>query len=100
MVVGLLVAIPLAALIYGSFRTSAPGIAGEWTLRNYAGLATTGVLSSMGTTLWIGLASSALCIVVGTAIPLALFAKTAALGGFYVVIYLLVAWLIFYGKEL
>ena len=30
-VVGLLVAVPLAALIYGSFRTIAPGIAGEWT---------------------------------------------------------------------
>lgn len=39
-------------------------------------------------------------IVVGTAIPLGLFAKTATLGGFYVLIYLLVAWLIFEWKEL
>lgn len=69
-VVVLLVAVPITALIYGSFRTSAPGIAGEWTLRNYAGLATTGVLSTMGTTLSIGLVSSALCIVIGTAIAL------------------------------
>jgi iron(III) transport system permease protein len=66
----LLVAIPLVALVYGSFRTSAPGIPGEWTLRNYAGLATSGVLSTIGTTLWIGLLSSALCIVIGTAIAL------------------------------
>jgi iron(III) transport system permease protein len=80
-VVGLLVAIPLAALIYGSFRTSAPGIAGEWTLRNYAGLATTGVLSTMGTTLWIGLASSALCIVVGTAIALVVHRTDFKYGG-------------------
>src|SRR5829696_111390 len=65
-----LVTVPLAALIYGSLRTSAPGIPGEWTLRNYAGLASSGVLSAIGTTLWIGLLSSALCIVFGTAIAL------------------------------
>lgn len=68
--VALLVTIPLVALLYGSFRTSAPGIPGEWTLRNYAGLATSGVLSTIGTTLWIALLSSALCIVIGTAIAL------------------------------
>jgi ABC-type transport system involved in cytochrome c biogenesis permease component len=39
-------------------------------------------------------------IVVGTAIPLALFAKTSIIGLFYVTIYFLVAWLIFQGKEL
>ncbi len=69
-VVVLLVTIPIAALIYGSLRTSAPGNPGEWTLRNYAGLFTEGVLATMGTTLWIGLVSSAFCIVVGTAIAL------------------------------
>src|SRR4051794_23478116 len=68
--VALLVTIPLVALLYGSFRTSAPGIPGEWTLANYAGLASAGVLSTIGTTLWIGLLSSALCIVIGTAIAL------------------------------
>jgi iron(III) transport system permease protein len=69
-IVVLLVTIPIAALIYGSLRTSAPGNPGEWTLRNYAGLFTEGVLATMGTTLWIGLLSSALCIVFGTAIAL------------------------------
>ncbi len=39
-------------------------------------------------------------IVVGAAIPLALFAKTALLGGFYTSIYLLLACVVFYGKEL
>lgn len=69
-IVILLVTIPVAALIYGSLRTSAPGVEGDWTLRNYAGLFSEGVLSTIGTTLWIGLLSSAFCIVIGTAIAL------------------------------
>ena len=39
-------------------------------------------------------------IVVGAAIPLALFAKTAVLGIFYTTIYTLLAAFVFYGKEL
>jgi len=39
-------------------------------------------------------------IVAGTAIPLALFLKTALLGTFYTTIYLLLAVMVFYGKEL
>ena len=39
-------------------------------------------------------------IVAGTAIPLGLFAKTAALGCFYTGFYLLLAWSVFYRKEL
>jgi len=39
-------------------------------------------------------------IVVGTAIPVALFVKTAALGLFYTGFYLLLAWSVFYRKEL
>jgi len=39
-------------------------------------------------------------IVVGTAIPLALFIKTATLGFFYTGFYLLLAWSVFYRKEL
>ena len=39
-------------------------------------------------------------IVAGTAIPLALFAKTATLGLFYTGFYLLLAWTVFYRKEL
>jgi hypothetical protein len=39
-------------------------------------------------------------IVVGAAVPLGLFAKTAALGIFYTTIYTLLAGFVFYGKEL
>lgn len=39
-------------------------------------------------------------IVAGTAIPLALFAKTVTLGFFYTGFYLLLAWSVFYRKEL
>lgn len=39
-------------------------------------------------------------IVAGTAIPLALFAKTATLGFLYTGFYLLLAWTVFYRKEL
>ena len=39
-------------------------------------------------------------IVAGTAVPLALFTKTALLGLFYIVIYTLTAIFVFYGKEL
>ena len=39
-------------------------------------------------------------IVAGVAIPLTLFAKTALLGFFYIVIYILAATFVFYGKEL
>jgi ABC-type Na+ efflux pump permease subunit len=39
-------------------------------------------------------------IAAGTAIPLALFAKTATLGFFYTGFYLLLAWTVFYRKEL
>ena len=39
-------------------------------------------------------------IVAGTAIPLALFLKTTALGFFYTGFYLLLAWTVFYRKEL
>ena len=53
-----MVMIPLVALVYGSFRTAAPGLPGEWTLNNYAGLASSGVLTTVGTTLWMGVTSA------------------------------------------
>ena len=39
-------------------------------------------------------------IVAGTTIPLGLFFRTAALGFFYTGFYLLLAWTVFYRKEL
>lgn len=70
LVVVAMVAIPVVALVYGSFRTAAPGLPGDWTLQNYAGLASPGVVSSMATTLLIGLFTSVISIVVGTTIAL------------------------------
>ena len=39
-------------------------------------------------------------VVAGTRIPLDLFAKTAGLGAYYVIMYMLFAWAVFYRKEL
>ena len=67
----LLVAIPVAALVYGSFRSAAPGAAGaEWTLANWAGLGSEGVLSTVLLTLWIGGLTAVMSVVIGTAIAL------------------------------
>lgn len=65
-----MVTVPIGALIYGSLRTEAPGMGGEWTLGNYAALTSPGVVRTVGITLLVGLLSSALCIVIGTAIAL------------------------------
>jgi iron(III) transport system permease protein len=67
-----LVSIPIVALLYGSFRTSAPGTPGEWTLRNYSGLASEGVTHAIWDTLWIGFVSAGLCVAIGTALALLL----------------------------
>ena len=69
-IVALLVVIPLVALIYGSLRNAAPGLPGEWTLDNWAGLASPGVVGSCLTTIGIGVAASVLASVVGTAIAI------------------------------
>lgn len=69
-IVCLLVLVPIASLVLGSFRTSAPGLPGQWTLQNYAALASEGVLLSVFNTFWIGLLTAAFSIVIGTAIAL------------------------------
>lgn len=65
-----LVVVPLGALVYGSFRSSPPGVSGDWTTANYAGLASSGVLNSIGVTLLIGVVSSFFCVVIGTTIAI------------------------------
>lgn len=65
-----LVAIPMAALVYGSFRSSSPGAPGHWTLANYAGLFSEGVLATVMITMAIGLGTAIASVVVGTAIAL------------------------------
>lgn len=69
-IVALLVAIPLVALIYGSLRSAAPGLPAQWTLANWAGLASPGVVSTFVTTISIGVAASLIAAAVGTAIAI------------------------------
>ena len=69
-VVALLVMIPLTALIYGSFRSDAPGLPAELTLANWAGLGSPGVISSFLTTIGIGVSASILASAIGTAIAI------------------------------
>ncbi len=69
-IVALLVLIPLVALLIGSVRNAAPGLPGEWTLANWAGLASPGVVSTFATTIGIGVASSLISALFGTAIAI------------------------------
>ncbi len=67
----LLVLIPIGALVYGSFRTAAPGDPhGAWTLANYAGLFSPGVMNTVLITLWIGILTAVISVILGVAIAL------------------------------
>src|SRR5690349_20566547 len=66
-IVALLVVIPLVALIIGSLRDAAPGLPGQWTLKNWAGLLSPGIVSTFTKTIVIGVAASVFSAIVGTA---------------------------------
>ncbi len=68
--VALLVVIPLVALVYGSLRSAAPGMPGEWTLANWAALASPGIVGTFATTIGIGIASSLISAMIGTALAI------------------------------
>jgi iron(III) transport system permease protein len=53
-----LVLTPLIALVLGSLRSGGPGQASDWTLANWAGLGTSGVLGTLVTTCAISLATA------------------------------------------
>lgn len=69
-VVALLVLIPLVSLVYGSLRSAPPGAEGHWTLANWAALFSPGIASTFATTIGIGIASSVISVVIGTAIAI------------------------------
>src|SRR5215475_10150228 len=68
--VALLALIPLAALLVGSLRDTSPGLPGQWTLANWANLASPGVVETLLTTLVVALSSTFFAMVIGTALAL------------------------------
>src|SRR3979490_138448 len=75
-VAAFLVLTPLIALVYGSLRSGGPGQASDWTIANWAGLGTSGVLGTLATTSTISLATAVLSTV-GGAVMAWLVARTA-----------------------
>ncbi|MEY2481119.1 MAG: hypothetical protein QOI04_2046 [Verrucomicrobiota bacterium] len=77
-------------------------IAREYWLQTHGGVGLARIFLALVALLFPDLQSFNLVddVVAGAAIPCALFLKTAALGGFYTLIYLLFACVVFYGKEL
>lgn len=70
-VVAMLALIPVSALVLGSFRDSAPGMPdGQWTLANWAGLASPGVIDTLLTTLVVAGLTTGFAMVIGTAMAL------------------------------
>lgn len=70
-IVGLLALIPVAALLLGSFRDAAPGTPdGHWTLANWAGLTSPGVIDTMLNTVIVAGSVTGLAMLFGTTIAL------------------------------
>src|ERR1700710_2806445 len=69
-VVAFLALVPLAALVIGSLRDASPGMPGQWTLANWANLASPGVVETLLTTLEVSGLSTVLAMVIGTALAL------------------------------
>lgn len=89
-------------MVFAYFIGHLQGIAREYWLQSNSAGWLTSIFLAFVTLLFPDLQLFNLVddIVVGTAVPLALFAKTAALGLFYTGFYLLLAWTVFYRKEL
>jgi iron(III) transport system permease protein len=69
-VVAFLALVPLAALVIGSLRDTSPGMPGQWTLANWANLASPGVVETLLTTLEVAGLSTLFAMVMGTALAL------------------------------
>lgn len=70
-IVALLALIPVAALVLGSFRDAAPGTpGGHWTLANWAGLASPGVIETLLNTLLVAGSTTLLSMLLGAAMAL------------------------------
>ena len=70
-IVGLLALIPVVALLLGSFRDAAPGSpGGHWTLANWQGLTSPGVIDTLVNTLVVAGSVTVLAMLFGIAIAL------------------------------
>src|SRR5450755_3884295 len=74
-VAAFLVLTPLIALVFGSLRSGGPGQASDWTLANWEGLGTSGVLGTLVTTCAIS-AATAVLSTIGGAIMAWIVART------------------------
>jgi iron(III) transport system permease protein len=72
-IVAVLVLLPIAMLLYGSFRTAAPGAEGSFTLENYRLLLSSRYLDAFLNTVKVSVASTVLCVVFGTLLAFLVF---------------------------
>lgn len=68
--VALMTLIPVAALVLGSLRDSPPGQPGNWTLENWANLASPGVIDTLITTIQVACLTTFFSMILGTILAL------------------------------
>lgn len=68
--VALMALVPVLALVLGSLRDSAPGQPGNWTLENWANLASPGVIDTLITTIQVACLTTFFSMIVGTLLAL------------------------------
>jgi iron(III) transport system permease protein len=68
--VALMALVPVAALVLGSLRDSPPGQPGNWTLENWANLASPGVIDTLITTIQIACLTTFFSMILGTMLAL------------------------------
>ena len=68
--VALMALVPVAALVLGSLRDSPPGQPGNWTLENWANLASPGVIDTLITTIQIACLTTFFSMILGTVLAL------------------------------
>lgn len=68
--VALMALVPVAALVLGSLRDSPPGQPGNWTLENWANLASPGVIDTLITTIQVACLTTFFSMILGTILAL------------------------------
>ena len=68
--VALMALVPVLALVLGSLRDSPPGQPGNWTLENWANLASPGVIDTLITTIQVACLTTIFSMILGTMLAL------------------------------